>query len=78
MAEHSDRRNDVLPKLFMVVLGSILSAIFIGSLGISIRANEMNYLQETRIALLEGFADRQDKLNDKLEAIADRLLITRP
>ena len=70
-----DRRSDVGGKMFVGVLTAVLSAIFLGTLGMSVRAVEMNYLQDTRLSLLEGFASRQDKLNEKLEKMADRLLI---
>ena len=70
-----DRRSDVGSKMFLGIVTALLSAVFLGTLGISIRATEMNYMQETKIALLEGFAQRQDKLNDKLEQVADRFLM---
>lgn len=46
---------------------SLLTAVFISSLGLGLRAYELGNKHETRIVLLEDFARRQDILNKKLD-----------
>lgn len=68
-----DRRSDVGPKIAAGVITAVLTTIFLGSLGLSIRANELNQIQEVRIAKVEVFLVNQDRLNAKLEKIVDEI-----
>lgn len=68
-----DRRQDVGSKMFIGIVTAILTTIFLGALGISIRSSEMNNMQEVRLAKLEVFAENQNNLNKKMEDLIDEL-----
>lgn len=66
-----DRRNDVGNKLFIGILTAVLTTVFLGSLGLGIRAYELGNKHEVRISVMENFIYRQDRLNEKWEAWLD-------
>lgn len=68
-----DRRQDVGQKMFVGILTAVLTTIFIGSLGLSIRAGEKNHALELRVVKLEVFVANQDRLNIKLDKILSRI-----
>ena len=66
MAESMDRRQDVGQKMFLGIITSILTTIFIASLGLSIRNYEINNSQDISIDRFIHFMESQSRLNDKL------------
>lgn len=68
-----DRRADVGQKMFIGIITAVLTTIFVGALGISLRSMEKGHDLELRVVKLEVFIVNQDKLNDKLSKLLDRV-----
>ena len=68
-----DRRSDISSKLFVGIMTAILTAVFLGALGISVRASEINNMQEVRLSRVEYFMENQNRLNEKLEKWIDQV-----
>lgn len=61
-----ERRVDVGQKIYIGIITAVLSAIFLGALGMSIRGVEKDHDLELRVVQVEQFVRNQDKLNQKL------------
>ena len=64
-------------KLTIGIVTAVLTSIFLGALGLGVRANETNNFQEVRLAKIELFVETQNRLNDKLEKLVDQLRFQR-
>jgi hypothetical protein len=60
-------------KLAIGIISTVATTIFLGALGLSVRATEINSMQEVRLARIEDFIARQDRINEKLEGLIERL-----
>ena len=66
-------KPEISQKLFVGILTAVLTTIFLGALGLGIRANEVNNIQEISLARIDLFMETQNRLNDKLEKLIDQL-----
>lgn len=63
--------------MFIGIISAILTTVFLGSLGLSLKANEVNNSQEVRLGKFQMFMENQDKLNIKMDSILDSLRFNR-
>lgn len=68
-----DRRADVSQKLFVGIMTAVLTTIFLGVLGIGVRASEINQMQDVRLTRVEYFVENQNRLNEKMEKLIDSI-----
>ena len=61
-----DRRQDVGQKMFIAILTAIITTIFLGVLGMSIRNYEKSNTMEIRLVKVELIVQNQNELNKKL------------
>lgn len=66
-----DRRADQGSKMFLVIVSSILTTIFLGSLGLGIRNYEINNRQDISLTEMKFYMKNQDILNMKLTDILE-------
>ena len=66
-----DRRSDVGQKMFIGITTAILTTVFMGALGMSIRGLELNHGLELRMVKIEVFIANQDRLNERLVRVLE-------
>lgn len=66
-----ERRQDVGQKMFVAILTSVLTTLFLGSLGMGIRNYEINNRQDIDLTKIGVYMKNQDILNGKLTDILE-------
>ena len=66
-----DRRSDVGQKMFVGIITAVLTTVFMGALGMSMRGVEMNHGLELRMVKVEVFIANQDRLNERLVRVLE-------
>jgi hypothetical protein len=66
-----DRRSDVGSKVTTGIVTAILTSVFLGALGMSIRQEEKGHLMDVRIVKVEVFIANQDRLNERLVRVLE-------
>ena len=69
-----DRRNDIGQKMFIGIVTAILTTIFVGALGLGIRAYEKDGIHDIEIALLKQTMINQDRLNLSQDRLNQRVM----
>lgn len=72
MERQYDRRADVGQKIYIGIITAILSTVFLGALGMSIKNSDALHNIDVRVVKLEQFTDNQNRLNMKLDTFVDR------